>query len=102
MLEVTQAKYLNDYQLALSFSDGCEGVVDLYPFLEQESRKVFQPLWDVSVFKAFQLEYGTLTWLNGTLTWLNGTIDLAPEYLYFLAKRYDATLQTQFAEWGYL
>ncbi|MGE4502613.1 MAG: DUF2442 domain-containing protein [Thiomicrospira sp.] len=95
MLEVLQAKYLNDYQLALSFSDDSEGMVDLGPFLQQENRKVFQPLRDVSVFKAFKLEYGTLTWLNGT-------VDLAPEYLYFLAKRYDARLQTQFAEWGYI
>nr|VFJ55723.1 MAG: Protein of unknown function (DUF2442) [Candidatus Kentron sp. DK] len=69
-LHVTQAKYINDYTVWLSFSDGAQGEVDLSSELHGE---IFEPLKDKSYFKSFNLEGHTLSWPNGA--------DFAPEFL---------------------
>lgn len=72
MLEVTEIKYISDYTLWLSFSDGANGSVDLESSLWGP---VFQPLKDVERFKeAF------LSPVLHTVVWPNGA-DFAPEYL---------------------
>ena len=70
---ITDAKYIKDYTVYLSFSDGSDGEVDLEPELEGE---IFQPLKDISYFKDFSLnqELHTVVWPNGA--------DFAPEFLY--------------------
>lgn len=69
-LHVTNAKYIGDYQIWLSFNDGAEGKVDLRPELHGE---VFEPLKDKGFFRSFSLEGHTLSWSNGA--------DFAPEFL---------------------
>ena len=49
------------------------GIVDLLDYVGKND--VFQPFENISFFKKFKIEYGTLTWGNGDL-------DLAPETLY--------------------
>ena len=67
---VEQAKYVDDYKIWLSFTDGAEGEIDLSSELYGE---IFEPLKDVSFFRSFTLEGHTLTWSNGA--------DFAPEFL---------------------
>jgi hypothetical protein len=69
-IHITQAKYLKDYKIWLSFNDGTEGEVDLASELHGE---IFEPLKDISFFKSFTLEGHTLSWQNGA--------DFAPEFL---------------------
>ena len=69
-IHVTNAKYIRDYQIWLSFNDGTEGKVDLGPELHGE---VFELLKDKEFFRSFSLEGHTLSWSNGA--------DFAPEFL---------------------
>lgn len=69
-MHVTQAKYIGEYKVWLSFNDGAEGEIDLASELYGE---VFEPLKDKELFKSFTLEGHTLSWRNGA--------DFAPEFL---------------------
>lgn len=67
---LTQAKYLHDYRVWLSFNDGAEGEIDLATELSGE---IFEPLQDKTFFRSFTLEGHTLSWSNGA--------DFAPDFL---------------------
>lgn len=69
-MHVTQAKYIGEYKVWLSFNDGAEGEINLVSELYGE---IFEPLKDKIFFKSFSLEGHTLTWSNGA--------DFAPEFL---------------------
>ena len=73
LIWITQAAYLEDFKIELTFNDGISGTVDLKDSLEG---KIFEPLHDISYFKKFKLDSWTLTWPNNS--------DFAPEYLYEL------------------
>ena len=47
MLKIKDVDYLNNYRLALLFSDGVKKEVDLEPYLNGE---VFGPLRDINLF----------------------------------------------------
>ena len=70
LLAITQAKYVEEYKISLTFNNGIKKTVDLQPRLYGE---VFEPLKDLDKFKKFSLSYYTIEWENGA--------DLAPEYL---------------------
>ncbi|MBF0239410.1 MAG: DUF2442 domain-containing protein [SAR324 cluster bacterium] len=69
-IHVTQAKYIDEYKVWLSFNDGVDGSIDLSEELDGE---IFEPLKEKSYFKTFVLEGHTLSWSNGA--------DFAPEFL---------------------
>ncbi len=94
MLHITDAEYVGDYRVRVVFSDGREGVADLRPMILEDSRSVFTPLRDLRAFRQLSIEHGTLCW--------SGDIDVAPEYIYFLAFRDDENLQPLFEQWGYI
>ena len=73
MIEVTQARYLGDYRIEITFSTGESGVVDLSTSLWGP---VFEPL------RASQRQFArfTVSPTLHTITWDNDT-DFAPEYL---------------------
>lgn len=73
MLEVTKARYLEDYKIWVEFNDGQAGVVDLADVLWGP---MFEPLRDVELFKKFRISE-----ILHTISWENDA-DLAPEYLY--------------------
>ena len=73
LIWVNSAKYLGDYRLALSFSNGEQRVFDAKEFIA--SHPLFAPLQDKQLFSQFQLD-------GWTVSWQNGTLDIAPEYLY--------------------
>ena len=75
-IHITEAKYVKDFQVWLSFNDGTSGKVDLSNELDGE---VFEPLKDKSFFRSFKIEGHTLSWDNGA--------DFAPEFLKELAVK---------------
>ena len=70
-LEVSNAEYLNNYRIKLTFNNGETKTVDLQNEL---NGSIFIPLRQLDYFKSFQLKYNTVEWDNGA--------DYAPEYLY--------------------
>jgi hypothetical protein len=92
-LHVTDAKYLADYKVEVTFNNGRKGVADLSDALKGAT---FEPLKNKSEFSRLVVdkELDTIVWSNGA--------DLAPEYIYFQAFKNEAELQPQFKQWGYL
>jgi len=74
-LEVSQAKYLKDYRILLTFNNGLSKTVDLKNEL---NGGVYEPLQQLDYFKKFTVKYNTIEWPNGA--------DYAPEYLYTLGQ----------------
>ena len=70
-LEVSQAEYLNDYRIKLTFNNGEVKTVDLKNEL---NGNVYVPLRQLDYFKKFHIKYNTIEWENGA--------DYAPEYLH--------------------
>ena len=72
---VAAVRYLQDYRLELSFSDGTVAELDFRPRIVGRGG-VFLPLQDVEFFKrvAVDREAGTLVWPNG--------VDFCPNVLY--------------------
>jgi hypothetical protein len=73
-LEITQASYITDFKVSLTFNNGVEMTVDLENEL---TGSAFTPLKDKEKFKKFAIVFNTIEWENGA--------DFAPEYLYELA-----------------
>lgn len=71
--EIIDAEYLADYRVRLKFMDGSSGVADLSSYVDKKN--VFKAFQDISYFKSFHIEYGTLVWGEGEL-------DIAPETLH--------------------
>ena len=94
MLHISDADYLGEHRLRVAFNDGREGVADLRPMIFDEPRTVFEPLKDLSAFRRFFIEHGALCWPDD--------LDVAPEYIYFVAFRDDESLCGLFEEWGYV
>ncbi|MBT4937347.1 DUF2442 domain-containing protein [Candidatus Peregrinibacteria bacterium] len=71
--EVTQAKYIKNYIVNLTFNSGVSGNVNLKKYL---GKGVFKELIDEEKFKKFELnkESGTICWYTGA--------DIAPDTLY--------------------
>lgn len=91
-LQITQARYLADYQIEVVFNNGKKGIADLSEIL---TGQVFSALKNTNQFAKFKVdeELNTIVWENGA--------DLAPEYIYFQAFKNEPELQTQFQQWGY-
>jgi len=68
---VIDVDYIKNYELSLTFNDGCRKLVDLEPHLKGE---VFGELLDKHKFIQYALTSMTIEWANGA--------DLAPEFLY--------------------
>lgn len=71
LIWVTNAKYLGDYRLQITFNDGTVKIFDGAELVAQNA--IFRPLQSMARFRNFSLDDWTVTW---------GDIDIAPEYLY--------------------
>ena len=91
-LHITDARYLGNYKIEVVFNDGRKGLADLSPVI---TRGAFRKLKDESLFSKVTVnrELDTIAWPCG--------LDLAPEYVYFLAFKEDQVLQKKFKDWGY-
>jgi len=93
MLEVYKADYVSDYRIHLVFNNGRVGTANLEQMILNDSRLIFSRLKEESVFKNFKVEHSTIVWSD--------ELDLASEYLFYLAFKNDPDLQEQFKAWGY-
>lgn len=82
LLEVINAKYLDDYKVMLEFNDGAKLTVDLENELEG---KIFEPLKNKDYFPTFAIKYNTIEWDNGA--------DFAPEYLYKIGLKTNLKIE---------
>jgi hypothetical protein len=73
MIKLIEAHYLDDFRLALTFSDGREGVF-VGQNLLQRSGPLLVPLHDESYFRRVFIDGGALCWPNG--------LELSPQRLY--------------------
>lgn len=71
---VTQAQYVSDYKIKITFNDLKQGVIDLRDILQKDKRAIFKELLDQRKFQKFKVDMDTVVWDNG--------LDLAPEFLY--------------------
>ena len=94
MLRISDAEYLDNYRVRFVFDNGREGVADLHQMIFDDPRPVFAPLRDNDVFQQLFVDHGALCW--------PGDLDVAPEYIYYLAFRGDEGLRGLFEEWGYI
>ncbi len=69
--EVSGAKRVSGFVIAMRFNDGTEKHIDISQWFKGP---VFKPLKDPKFFAKFFVEGGTLAWPNG--------VDIAPEALY--------------------
>ena len=74
--DVTEAEYMDNYRIKLSFEDGLSGIADLSDYPNRNN--VFRLFLDMNYFKNFRTEHGTVIWGDGEL-------DIAPETLYNIA-----------------
>jgi hypothetical protein len=71
---ITDAHYISDYKIELTFNDGVRKEID-FNFILDKHKKTFAPLRDQNIFRNFKLD-------GWTLTWKDGSIDVSPESLY--------------------
>ena len=93
MLAIQKAEYISDYKIQLAFNNGKNGIADLEQTLKKDSRTLFIELQNITNFQRFSLQNDTIVWPNG--------LDLAPEYLFYLAFIHESQWQEQFQRWGY-
>ncbi|MDA0902140.1 MAG: DUF2442 domain-containing protein [Proteobacteria bacterium] len=75
---ITQAQYIKDYQIAVTFNDNKQGIIDLQNTIAKDKRAIFQELRDKKKFTKFKVDMDTIVWENG--------LDLAPEFIYEMLK----------------
>jgi len=73
MIKIIAAHYQGDFHVALTFSDGKEGVFDGNSLL-QRSGSLLEPLRDEAYFLRVFIDAGALCWPNG--------LELSPERLH--------------------
>lgn len=74
---VTEATYVGDYRIKVSFGNNEVKLVDLAPHLDGP---IFEPLKDISYFKSFTVnrDIDTITWPNDA--------DFSPDFLYAIGE----------------
>jgi hypothetical protein len=61
-IEITEAKHLGDYRIALQFNDGTKRVMDFGPFIRGAGNPEITAYKNLRKFKTFRLHYGNLMW----------------------------------------
>ena len=64
MIKLIEARYRGEFQVALRFSDGKEGIFDGRELLKR-SGPLLDPLRDENYFKRLFIDAGALSWPNG-------------------------------------
>jgi Protein of unknown function (DUF2442) len=94
MLKITQAEISqHPFKYKLKFSDLRVGEIDARALIREPQPNIFSRLAAPDFSASAKLAHGTLCW--------PGELDVAPEYLYFLAFKDAPELQQQFQDWGY-
>lgn len=64
IIKVGSAKYIGDFAVRISFTDGSERLVDFKSFIMNASHPTVKKYQDESLFKEFQILNGNLNWNN--------------------------------------
>ena len=83
-MTITQATYLHDYLIEVTFKDGAVRVIDLENFFKTSSLKLVRKFYPPHMFKQFRVE-------DGVLCWGDNECDINPHNIYI--GRYDAQLE---------
>jgi len=62
IIEIISARYIGDYAIRLTFSNGTNRLVDFKPFLESSLHPSIQKYMDERLFKDYQIVDGNLNW----------------------------------------
>jgi len=62
IIDVTAAKLVGEYKLAVSFSDGAERLIDFEPFLQGSQNPQIRAYLEPKRFASFLVEEGNLVW----------------------------------------
>lgn len=62
MLNITDAKLLDGYRIALLFDDSHQQIVDFSPFLSSSHHPCIRAYLDPVLFERFELRHGELVW----------------------------------------
>lgn len=62
VVHITDAEYLSQYRIRLSFSDGFQNLVDFQPFLESSRNPMIRAHLDPERFAGFVVQDGDLVW----------------------------------------
>ena len=77
----------------VEYNEHKKGVVDLKDFILGGKLKPFKQLKEIEKFKNFTVDY--------TIKW-GDKLDLAPEYLYYIAFKNDSSMKDKYKKWGYI
>jgi hypothetical protein len=61
-LTITQAEYLKDYTLIVTFSNGVSKKVNFSPFIKRAAATYLSKYKEIKHFKKFKIEEGNLVW----------------------------------------
>jgi len=61
-IAITKAKYIQDYQIKFSFSDGIERMIDFSEFLINARNPMTSKYLDKKLFSNYTIEYGDIIW----------------------------------------
>jgi hypothetical protein len=81
IIVVTNARYVYNYVLELTFSDGIQAEIDFSDWIEKYP--YFEPLKSMDYFRNFSLDGWTVVWPNGA--------DIAAETLHKVAVNISQT-----------
>ncbi len=73
MIKLIKARYDRDFRIALTFSDGRQGVFDARALLQRQG-PLLEPLREQDYFRRLFIDAGALCWPNG--------LELSPARLY--------------------
>ncbi|MBU2446969.1 MAG: DUF2442 domain-containing protein [Bacteroidetes bacterium] len=62
VIDITSARYIGDYAIRLTFSDGFEKLVDFKPFLSKSLHPSIRKYLDENLFSKFEIIDGNLNW----------------------------------------
>lgn len=82
MIKVIEARYVGDFQIAINFSNGQEGVFDGHALLQRKG-PLLEPLRSESYFRRMFIDAGALCWPNG--------LELSPARLHSSCKLMEST-----------
>ena len=63
-ISVTDAKYIDDYRLSITFNDGTSRLVDFGDYLRHARHPDIRKYLDLKNFKNFKVVYGDIEWHN--------------------------------------
>jgi len=62
ILDIVDAKFLGEYKIQISFSDGLKRVVDFKQFLQSAFHPDIKKYLDTKLFEQFTIDGGDLVW----------------------------------------